>query len=300
MKRFLTALVCVLLPLAGWAQEPGQTPGQGPITGRVLDASTGEILPYVTVAVKGKDFGVISDREGRFELWGGGDLLPTDSVVFSHVGYDPQMRTVAGIAGGEHDIVLRLGEYEIEQIVVTNRRSRLAKLGHSSGGAGMLQGGWFTGRNYRVDSLGNRLNRMGEGGVPIRVRHDSEILSMGMRIRTNGYERALLRLQFYSIEDNTPGEQIVHRDIRFEITGRYKGWYELDLTPYDIRFPAGREVLITLTLLEDEMAEGITESFSLDAALLGRGVYNRYVGSEHWTRTGGVTMTMFLNARMYP
>ena len=101
MSRFWILAAFVAIPLTGAAQET--------VSGRVFDAGTGEILPYVTVAVKGKNIGVISDREGRFELWGGGDVLPTDSVVFSYVGYDPHIRTVAEITGGGHDIVLRPG-----------------------------------------------------------------------------------------------------------------------------------------------------------------------------------------------
>jgi hypothetical protein len=267
-----------------------------PVSGRVADAANGEPLPYVTVVVKGKEIGVISDREGRFEIRGRTDISTADSVVFSHVGFETLTRTVGELTGGQ-DIRLRQGTYDIEPIVVTNRRSRLVKLGHSASGTGMVQVGWYD--ELGLDDGAEKNSADHEGGVPIRIRHDSDILSFAMRIRQNGYERALFRLSFYSLEDNTPGELIVHRDIRFELADRTTGLFGVDLTPYGIRLAGGQEILVTLTLLEDEMNTEVPEPFMLDGALLGRGVYSRSFGDETWDRFGGVTVAMYLNAREY-
>jgi hypothetical protein len=271
---------------------------QNYVSGRVRDATTGEILPYVTVAVKGKNIGVISDREGWFEIGSSRSLSHTDSVIFSHVGFRTEARTIGQLTGdGQVDISLRQGEYRIEPIVVTNRKSRLVRLGHTSSGTGMVKAGWF-GKAY-IDETAEKHSRNYEGGVPIKIKGDSDILSFGMFIRRNGYDRALLRLSFYSLDDNSPGGPIIHKDIRFEVKERHKGRFEVDLTPYDIRLGGGQEILVTLSLLEDEMNGEKPEAFLLDGALLGRGVYGRWVGNEAWERFGGATMTMYLNAKVY-
>jgi hypothetical protein len=271
---------------------------QQPIEGHVYDADTGDILPYVTVAVKGKSIGVISDREGRFEIRGGEGLSAADSVVFSHVGFITEARTVGQLTGGGDParISLKQGKYEIEQIVVTNRKSRLAKLGHSSGGTGMVQAGWrsaIDGEEITYDGVNH------EGGVPIKIKGDSDILSFGMHIRQNGYDRALLRLSFYSLKDDVPGGLIVHKDIKFEVKDRHKGRFEVDLTPYGISFAGGQEILVTITLLEDEMTGDKPEAFMLDGALFARGLYSRTIGEETFERTGFATIAMYLNARVY-
>jgi hypothetical protein len=270
---------------------------QGSVSGHVYNATTGEILPYVTVAVKGKNLGVISDREGRFEIKSGESLSPADSIVFSHVGFITEARAIGQLTGGDPArISLRQGEYEIEQIVVTNRKSRLAKLGHSSGGTGMVQIGWYSdfgGEEFTYDGV----NR--EVGVPIKIKGDTDILSFGMHIRQNGYDRALFRLSFYSLKDNTPGELIVHKDIKFEVKDRHKRRFEVDLTPYAIRFAGGQEILVTLTLLEDEMTGDKPEAFMLDGALFGRGLYDRKIGEETFERIGFATIAMYLGARAY-
>jgi hypothetical protein len=265
--------------------------GQVAISGRVVDSESGEAIPYVTVAVKRADIGVISDREGRFEVRDRDNLSLEDSVVLSHVGFESLTCSAGQLTGG--DISLSRAVHQIEEVVVTNRPSRLAKLGHSSGGTAMVTAGWFGERGFGDTNYQNK-----EGGVAIKIKHDSELLSFAMLIRRNGYDRALFRLSFYALKDNTPQELIVHRDIRFEIKDRFKGLFEVDLSPYDIRLAGGQEILVTLTLLEDEMGE-TNEFFLLDGALFGRGVYDRIVGSERWDRFGAGTITMYLNARIY-
>jgi hypothetical protein len=266
---------------------------QESISGYVHNAETGEILPYVTVAVKGKNAGTISDRQGRFELRGGGAISTADSVVFSHVGFRSVTRVVGELSGGD-PVALEPGIYDIEEIVVTNRRSRLAKLGHSSGGMRMLAVPFY---QYNEVAKGVRIGK--ELGTTIRIRHDSRINSLALLINENRYKSAKFRVSFYGMEGETPGALIVNRDITFELKEGVKDRLEIDLTPYDIRFEGGQEILVTLTLLDDfEGAENPNRLWINGALISGKGIYHRNAGSETWERAGG-TLTMYLNARIY-
>lgn len=289
MKGFLVVLSCVVLPLS--------ILGQGRITGDVYNAQTQEHLPYATIIVKGGNIGVISDKDGLFELNLGQDILPTDSVSFSFVGFNTVSRTVGDLIGqgdGQR-IFLEPGSYEIESVVVTNRKSRLTTLGHSSGGTRTIQIPFFTASEV---AGGNHVGR--ELGTSIKIRHDAEILSLGMLIATSKYDRAKFRVSFYSLEEETPGELIVHQDITFELNERIRGgeWLELDLQPYGIFFRADQEILVTLTLLDEEGGEGPNVFFLNGAIMSGKGIYKGNVGEETWKRFGG-TITLFLNSRIY-
>jgi hypothetical protein len=57
MKKIFLLLATVMVAAGASAQ--------GAISGRVYDADTGEALPYVTVAVRGRGVGVISDRDSE-------------------------------------------------------------------------------------------------------------------------------------------------------------------------------------------------------------------------------------------
>ena len=54
------------------------------ITGRVTDATDGQVLPGVSVLIKGSKTGVVSGADGKFSIQADG----AGSLVFSFVGYD--------------------------------------------------------------------------------------------------------------------------------------------------------------------------------------------------------------------
>jgi hypothetical protein len=198
----------------------------------------------------------------------------------------------AGGSGGQK-ISLRQGEYEIEQIVVTNRKSRLARLGHT---------GILVRANQEAILLADSLLADGknrEEGIAIKVRRDSEILSFGVNLYRNVYERVLFRLSFYSFENGTPGELVVHKDVKFEVRDGFEGLFKVDLTPYDIRFAKGENIFVALTVLEDEMESGTAELSMYWRNSLSRSeYYYRNIGDEIWKRTGH-SYPMYLDVREY-
>jgi TonB-linked SusC/RagA family outer membrane protein len=64
---------------------------QKKVTGKVTDATTGELLPGVTIVIKGTTTGVASDLDGSFNI-----EVPSNNTVleFTSVGYAPQEVTV--------------------------------------------------------------------------------------------------------------------------------------------------------------------------------------------------------------
>lgn len=98
MKRIITLLL-LILPLVATAEEPQiKSPNveivkreaiKDPdinIFGHVLDASTGEHLPYATIAIKGTTIGCAANGTGHYQL----NNIPegTYTIVVSAIGYD--------------------------------------------------------------------------------------------------------------------------------------------------------------------------------------------------------------------
>ena len=75
----------MLLPCLGYCQST--------ISGIVVDGLTQDPLPFANVYVNGTTKGTVTDADGHFNLTGVN--IPAD-VVFSFVGYRPEVRTVAG------------------------------------------------------------------------------------------------------------------------------------------------------------------------------------------------------------
>ncbi len=85
LKVFLF-LVAILASTAGYAQLKT-------VTGKVTDAGNGELLPGVTIVVKGTTNGTITNFDGEFSL----NVEEGLTLAFSFIGYTPQ-ETVVGSA----------------------------------------------------------------------------------------------------------------------------------------------------------------------------------------------------------
>lgn len=83
------------------------------VRGKVV-SSSGEPLVGVSILVKGKNRGMVTDLDGSFVI---DDIGPSDILVFSYIGYATQEVTV----GNSSDITIQLQEDDkaLEEVVVT-------------------------------------------------------------------------------------------------------------------------------------------------------------------------------------
>ena len=57
------------------------------VSGKVIDANTKELLPFVNVSFKGTNVGASTDIDGEFEI---STRFPSDTLVASYIGYEDQ------------------------------------------------------------------------------------------------------------------------------------------------------------------------------------------------------------------
>lgn len=81
LKIHLVAILCTLI--VGYEQAYAQTKR---IVGQVVDATTNEVLPGVTITRKSTGTAVQSDLEGKFSL----DAEPQDVLMVTYTGYTPK------------------------------------------------------------------------------------------------------------------------------------------------------------------------------------------------------------------
>ncbi len=65
------------------------------LLGQIRNAKTGEILPYATVAIKGKNIGTLANENGEYQILHK-NISFDDSVLFSYMGFETVLRTVSG------------------------------------------------------------------------------------------------------------------------------------------------------------------------------------------------------------
>jgi TonB-dependent starch-binding outer membrane protein SusC len=115
----LLLLTCLLFTLASSAFSQ-----QAKVTGKVTDATTGEVLPGVTILIKGTTKGAVTDGNGMYSL----DVPDKNAVlVFSSISYTPQTIPVSGKS--VIDVSLLASSKSLDEVVVvgygTAKRSNL-------------------------------------------------------------------------------------------------------------------------------------------------------------------------------
>lgn len=94
----------------------------GIVTGKVYDAETSETLPGVSIRVKGTGQGAISTADGSFRL----NATPTDTLVFSFVGFIPQELRVGNRT--DLQVFLEANIATLEEVVVVGYGTQKKKV----------------------------------------------------------------------------------------------------------------------------------------------------------------------------
>lgn len=110
MKLHLLPLVVILF---GWLPAFGQVVTQsGLVSGKITDQSTGQGVPFASVAVKGKSTGTQADADGNYQL---PLRQPADSLFISALGF--QMAQVA-VSGSTVDVSLVSAATQLNEVVI--------------------------------------------------------------------------------------------------------------------------------------------------------------------------------------
>ena len=248
------------------------------ITGVIYDSTTKYSIPYVSIGIEGKSVGTISNKEGRFILKTSDNLSDTDSVTFSHIGYETKKIALKEFSQAIYKVELTPSLYKIEEVVVTTVKTKQKKIGRTHSGLGMINYNFYTTKD--VD-LSDRLSS--EAGALLKIKNPCKVNSINFFIGQNQFKHIKFRLSFYSIDNGLPKDIIIHKDIIMDIKDNYKGWYKYDLQAYDIFLEGENEIAVTLTLLEDEL-DANRNWFSIASAKLpGHRMFMRKKTMDKWT-----------------
>jgi len=110
-RKFMLFLVVLLAGQASLIAQQKRL-----ITGSVIDVATKATLPFVTVSLKKKLIGVVTNEEGKFDLYLPAEIL-ADTLLVNYLGYKHFLMDIAEI---KDPITIKLEEtvVELEEIVV--------------------------------------------------------------------------------------------------------------------------------------------------------------------------------------
>jgi hypothetical protein len=242
------------------------------ISGKVLDASTKQPLPYVNIGIINKNLGTVSDEYGDFSLELNPELL-SDTLRFSMIGY------------GKKDFVLRdyLAQEKAENVILLNEEALLLE------GVTVIR---KKNKKYRRKILGNKTesktlvggftsNDLGnEIGFICRIRQSPTFLeTFNLSIAKNSYGNIRFRLNFYSLRNGMPDQNILNEMIMIE-TDIESGMVSVDLRPYDIVMED--DFLVAIEWIED-LGNG---ELLFSAGFFGSNLFARATSQGTWTQMG--------------
>ena len=242
------------------------------ISGKVLDASTQQPLPYVNIGVLNKNLGTVSDEYGDFSLKLNPELL-LDTLRFSMIGFgkkDFVVQDYLDLEKAENIILLQEEALLLEGVTLVRKKNKKYKrkiLGNKTESKTLVGG--FTSNN-----LGNEI------GFICRVRKSPTFLeTFNLSIAKNTFGEVRFRLNFYSFNQGMPDENLLDDMIIIE-TDIESGRVSIDLKPYNIVMDD--DFLVAIEWIEDL---GFGELL-FSAGFFGSNLYARATSQGTWTQMG--------------
>jgi hypothetical protein len=233
------------------------------VIGRIIDAETKQAIPYVNIGVFQKNIGTVSDENGKFELKFSGNSIATDSIVFSHLGYQILKFAPIQLANSLGDIPLYPAPTLLQEVSIKPKKTVKKFLGRNGKGLGLMHYNFYTFYEKEVD---DRLGK--EAGVLLPVKKDCFLNELQMHISSNEFSSLKFRLNLYQVVDGVPTELIMPKDVIFEIKEGYVGLFKLDLRAYNLYLTKDMGlVAATIQWVESKKAKPTSKYFSLNASL---------------------------------
>lgn len=233
------------------------------VVGRIIDAETKQAIPYVNIGVFQKNIGTVSDENGKFELKFSGNSIATDSIVFSHLGYQILKFAPSQLDNSLGDIPLYPASTLLQEVSIKPKKTVKKFLGRNGKGLGLMHYNFYTFYEKEVD---DRLGK--EAGVLLPVKKDCFLNELQMHISSNEFSSLKFRLNLYQVVDGVPTELIMPKEVIFEIKEGYVGLFKLDLRAYNLYLTKDMGlVAATIQWVESKKAKPTSKYFSLNASL---------------------------------
>jgi len=240
---------------------------QNEYTGIVLDSMFNSPISYVNIGIMNRGEGTVSNANGAFEI----ELAERnykDSIRISMIGYKAKTYLVADFVQKiKKDPQVFLAEKlePLDEVVISNKKLKKRVLGNRTKSKSLASG-------FEWDQLGS------EAGIIIKIKKTpTYVKSFQAHIAVSEHEQLKFRLNFYSVKDGLPFENITKVPIIITSTIK-QGTLSADLADYHIVMT--KNFYVSLEWIED-FGDGKLE-FSM--GLLGSpGIY-RNTSQDQWEK----------------
>ena len=264
------------------------------LSGKVLDATTQQPVPYANVGVAGKAIGTVANALGEFSFAAKpGQIITTDKIIISCIGYETTEITYGTGVKEYLQVSLKPQVVEIKEVKVQGSKLKKKVLGKNDREY-FTSTAFFSLYDEVDDKLGRELGNVIKLNGKVCYAND-----FNFYINHNPFAMVKLRLNIYKVVDGLPAESILKEDIIFELADKQRGWVTLDLRKYDVVLRGLDEVAVTLQWLESKQHDPKDKFLSISGAVSVGPKYVRREKSEaEWSRTNAY-LSMYFNGDCY-
>ena len=233
------------------------------LIGSIINAESNDFIQYVNIGIENKSIGTVSNSKGAFKLELSDKIAKNDTVVFSHIGYNSKKVAVSALIEKNITIKLMPNSNNLNEVIVEFTKPKSKRFGRTSKGLSLMHFNFYTAHEKTVD---DRLSK--EIGIEFKLKKDCKIENFNFNITQNDFKSLKFRLNFYKVENGLPTELLNEKDIIFEIKDNFRGWYTLDLIPFDVFLDKENEdVAATIQWVESVKTNEKSKYVSISTAI---------------------------------
>ena len=261
------------------------------INGEIKDVENKTYLQYANIGILNKNTGTVSNSNGKFTLKIDENINENDLVSFSYVGYLTKTIAISELNLLNNVIELKPEKNQLDEVVVKFVKPKPKIIGRNSKGFGLMHLNLYS---YYEKDVDDRLSK--EIGMKFKLKKNCKINDLNFNITSNEFSSLKFRLNFYKVENGFPTKLIVDKDIVFEIKDEFKGWFNLDLKPYEIYLDKETDdIAVTIQWVESKKTNEKSKYFGISTAMSATETsFFREKSMDTW-RKSGQSLSFYLN-----
>jgi len=227
-------------------------------TGKVINETSRLSVPYVSIGIKNKAIGTVSDSLGHYKLsYREAEVSNADSIVFSSVGYETVRMSFDDFLKADKIIALKEIPQMLKTVGINAKSGKIKSYGRWS--ANLI---FFPAMYKTIPKYSDEKGR--EQALILKVDRDIYLRKLNLRINRRHFAALKLRLNIYDVKDGFPDRSLLNRDLIFDIAGSsavgMPAVESIDLRNYQIQLKGRKEIAVSLSVVDTQALPGDTST----------------------------------------
>ncbi|WP_316809379.1 alpha/beta fold hydrolase [Pedobacter agri] len=222
------------------------------LSGKTVNAATKLPLAFVSIGIRGKAIGTVSDSLGNYRLsYRPNEISKTDSLIFTAIGFQTARMNAEQLINANTTISLKELPLNLKTVEINAGQRKMKSYGRWS--ANLV---FFPEMYKNIPKFSDERGR--EQATILKIDPDVYLRKLNFEINRRHFQRIKLRLNVNGIPDHS----LLDKDVVFDVSGSSEQGMPkvqtIDLRPYQIEIKGRKEIAVSLSILELESLPGDT------------------------------------------